>query len=260
MLFATGVWRQGDQASQRLETSETFQIRLAGPQMAIREAWGMPPRDGGNEPPLWSNYLVMAPPDTVREALSRESRVYMTHINTPRQVVIGGDPAACQRVLSSLKASSLKAPFDYALHCEVMRSEYGGLYDLHNWPVEAVPELTMYSAADNAPVTIERTEAAQKAIAHKIAHMLTSPLDFPQLVRKVYDGGARIFIEAGAGSNCARWIDESLKGSPHLALSMNRRGADDFSTLVRTLARLHSHRVPMDLARLYSPVDEKVSL
>ena len=69
---------------------------------------------------------------------------------------------------------------------------------------------------------------SQREIADKMAHMLTSPLDFPRLVHQVYADGARVFIEAGAGGNCARWIDESLKGSPHLALSMNRRGTDDY--------------------------------
>ena len=255
MMFATGVWKQGDQASQRLAESEAFRVRLAGPQLAIREYWGIPVNGGMEDSPLWSNYLVMAPPERVQDALAHEPHVYMTHINTPRQVVIGGDPQACKRVLESLQASSLEAPFDYALHCQAMRSEYDALARLHDWPVEANPGLTMYTAANYDRMPIDQHEISQN-----IAHMLTSPLDFPRLVQKVYAEGARVFIEAGAGSNCARWIDESLKGSPHLALSMNRRGTDDYSTLIRTLARLHSHRVPMDLSRLYESDGEKVRL
>lgn len=250
MLYATGVWGQGDHASARLEDSEAFRTRLAGRQLAIREHWGLDPQQDGSEP-LWSNYLVMAAPEKVQAALNGEPHVYMTHINTPRQVVIGGDPQACQRVLAEIRASSLKAPFDYALHCEVMRSEYGALAELHNWPVEKAPRLRMYSAADYGVMHYDQAEISQK-----IAHMLTSPLDFPRLVRQVYADGARVFIEAGAGSNCARWIDESLKGSPHLAISMDRRGTDDYSTLVRTVARLFCHRVPMDLSALYDTAPE----
>ncbi len=179
--------------------------------------------------------------EKVQEALSKEPRVCLTHINTPRQVVIGGDPQACQRVIGFLHCASLRAPFDYALHCAPMRSEYGALADLHNYPVEHNTRLRLYSAAEDAPLRLDQQE-----IAHKMAHMLTSPLDFPRLVQKVYSDGARVFIEAGAGSNCTRWIGETLKGKPHLALSMNRRGTDDYHTLVRMAARLFSHRVPLE--------------
>ncbi len=252
MMYAAGVWVQGDRAAARLEQSEVFRARLAGPQRAIREHWGL--ADGDDGQPLWSNYLVMAPPDRVQAALAREPRVYLTHINTPRQVVIGGDPQACQRVLGELRCSSLRAPFDYALHCAVMRSEYAALAELHSWPVERIPAMQMFSAAEYAPLRIEQSAASQAEISGAIARMLTSPLDFPHLVDQVYAGGARVFIEAGAGGNCARWIDESLKGRAHLALSMNRRGTDDYTNLVRFLARLHSHRVPVDLSPLYTPV------
>jgi len=264
MLYGTGVWGRGDEATTRLEESETFKVRLAGPKLAIREFWGLPAGDSTGNPadgtPLWNNYLVMAAPEKVQAALAREPRVYLTHINTPRQVVIGGDPESCKRVLAELRASSLQAPFDYALHCEVMRSEFDALAELNDWPVEQVPSLRMYSASDYGPLRIDKTEQSQREITRAMAHMLTSPLDFPRLVNQVYADGARVFIEAGAGGNCARWVDESLKGRPHLALSLNRRGTDDYTNLVRILARLYSHRVPLDLSPLYLPLAEKVSL
>lgn len=256
MIYAAGVWStQGDEAAARLKDSAAFNVRLAGPQQAIREYWGIQPSSVESGGALWSNYLVMAPVDKVQETLSKEQRVYLTHINTPRQVVIGGDPQACQRVIGLLQCASLRAPFDYALHCAPMRSEYDALAELHSYPVENATRLRLYSAADDAPLKLDQQEIAQK-----MAHMLTSPLDFPRLVQKVYSDGARVFIEAGAGSNCTRWIDETLKGKPHLALSMNRRGTDDYHTLVRMAARLFSHRVPLDLSALFQSSMETVTL
>jgi PfaB family protein len=256
MIYASGVWySQGDEAAARLETSPAFLTRLAGPKLAIREYWGLPPVPAEGEGSLWSNYLAMVSVEKARAAVEQEPRVFLTHINTPRQVVIGGEPQACLRVLAELKCSSLKAPFDYALHCDVMSSEYAELANLHRYPVENETPLCLYSAAGYAPLPLE-----QEAIAQKMAGMLTSPLDFPRLVRQVYADGARVFIEAGAASNCSRWIDETLKGSPHLALSMNRRGTDDTHTLVRMVARLFSHRVPLRLSALYQPTLEKVDV
>lgn len=249
MLYAAGVWSsQGDEAAARLEHSAAFRERLAGPQLAVREFWGLPAGGAEAGEPLWSNFLAMAASEQVQEALLPEPKVSMTHINTPRQVVIGGDPRACRRVLSALGCASLQAPFEYALHCAPMRSEFAALADLHSYPVENDPGLRLYSAAQYAPLDLD-----QRVIAESMARMLTSPLDFPRLVRAAYVDGARVFIEAGAGANCARWIDETLKGEPHLALSMNRRGTDDYHTLVRMAARLFSHRVPLRLSALYEP-------
>jgi PfaB family protein len=215
--------------------------------LAVREHWGIGRSSGHAGNPLWSNYLVMAGPEKVLPILEKEPHVYLTHVNAPRQVVIGGDPQGCQRVLDELCASTIQAPFDYALHCEVMRSEFDALAYLHDWPVEKDPGLRMYSAAGYDTLRLE-----QDVIAQSMAEMLTSPLDFPRLVNRVYDDGARVFIEAGAGGNCARWVSETLKGRPHLSISLNRRGADDYSTLVRGLARLYSHRVALDLSPLYA--------
>jgi PfaB family protein len=259
MMYACNVWGQGDSATARLIRSETFRERLAGRQLAVREHWGMMADPQQEETSLWSNYLVMADPEAVRTALAREPHAYLTHVNTPRQVVIGGDPAACQRVIAGLRCSSIRAPFDYALHCEAMASEEEGLMHLHHWPIETIPDLKMYTAADDAALPVAQTSESQDLIARKIAHMLVSPLDFPRLVRKVYAEGARVFIEVGAGGNCARWVDESLKGSPHLAVSLDRRGTENAAVLVRSLARLYSHRVPMDLSACYEPGTIKVN-
>ena len=243
MLFGTGVWVEADATRARLQASPLFQSRLAGAQLAVREHWGA---SGELDGPLWSNYFLMAPVERVEEALRGEKRVYLTHVNTPRQVVIGGDPQGCRRVIDELKCTSLKAPFDFSLHCPAIRGEYERMLDLHTWPVAARPAAVLYSADGCRPMTLE-----SRAIAERISTMLCSCLDFPSLVRQVYADGARVFIELGANANCSKWIDETLKGSPYAAVAINRRGADDHSSILRMLARLVSHRVPLDLTALY---------
>lgn len=247
MMFALGVWTAGDEASARLARSPLFRTRLSGPQNAVREHWGLPALpEHAPFAALWSNYFLMVEPEEVMRALEGEARVYLTHINTPRQVVIGGETAGCLRVIEALKCSFLQAPFDQALHNPAVRSERSQLVEQHSWPVQAVPAARLYSAADYRPLQIER-----ERIAASIGRMLCDCLDFPRLIEQVYRDGARLFIEVGAGSNCTRWIDETLKGVPHLAVSMDRKGVDDLTCIVRLLARLSAHRAPVDLSPLY---------
>ena len=248
MMFASGAWTEADETSAALRASPLFQTRLAGPQNAVREHWDLPVMNQHDPADvIFSNFVLMADPETVNRALENESRVFMTHINTPRQVVIAGDPAACRKVIEKLKCNSLQAPFNYALHCEAMLSEYSDLRSLLSWPIAKKPDMTLYSAADYQAMPIE-----QDAVAQQIAHGLCRQLDFPRLVNQAYSDGARIFIELGAGSNCSRWVDESLKDKPHASFSINRKGLDDHAAVLQLLAKLISHHVQLDLTAIYS--------
>ena len=243
MMFATGIWTQADAMRTSLEASPLFHDRVSGKQNAIREFWKTSKND--EDTSIWTNYVLMASYDKVKEAIKKDDRVYITHINTPRQVVIGGDNATCQRIADSIKCMYLRAPYDHAIHCEPVFSEFDAFTHLHHWPVENKPGIPVFSAADYAPLTLD-----SRSIATSFAKMLTHPIDFPRLVKTAYEDGARTFIELGAGSNCSKWVDAILKDKPHAAMTINQNNASDHVSILRLLARLISHRIPADLGIL----------
>lgn len=235
MLFALGVWHAGDDSMRALEESPVFYSRLAGRREAVSEYWN---EQSLSSAAAWQNYLLMVSPQEASQAVNRRERVYMTHINAPRQVVIGGDPKNCEEVIAEVGCQSLKAPFDHVLHCPPVRSEYDELYKFSDWPVTPANHIALLSADEYSALPADR-----KQIASSIARMLCHPLDFPRLIEEAYTQGARVFIEVGAGSNCTRWVDESLGSRAHLAVASNRRGLTDQHMLTRLMARLASHRV-----------------
>jgi PfaB family protein len=243
MMFAAGIWGQADGMRTSLEVSPLFQARVSGRQLAVREFWQL--NESAEDAPLWANFVVMAPYEKVRLAAEKFPRVYITHINAPRQVVIGGDPAACRQLAADLNCMHLQAPYAHAIHCEPVRSEMDAFRHLHHWPVEGEPNFPVYSAAEYAPLTLEAG-----AIAESFARMLTHTIDFPRLVDRAYTDGARAFIELGAGSNCSKWISAILKDRPHAALTINQAGMSDHAAIFRLLARLASHGIPADLSVL----------
>jgi PfaB family protein len=243
MMFATGIWTQADAMRTSLETSPIFHERVSGKQKAIREYWGI--REDGNGDSIWSNYVLMAPYEKVMEAIQPGDKVYLTHINTPRQVVIGGEDEACRRVADTIKCMHLKAPYNHAIHCPPVESEIDDFVRLHDWPVENEPDIPIYSAAGYEPLNLTSRE-----IAESFARMLTHPIDFPRLVNRAYDDGARIFIELGAGSNCSKWIDAILKDKRHTSTTINQVNMDDHVSILKLLAKLISHRVSLDLTVL----------
>jgi PfaB family protein len=247
MLCAQGVWTNFNQGSHALNSSPLFETRLSGPKNAVREYWGLPQSNqNGEDEEIWSTYVLIASASEVANCLKNEEHVYLTQINTPKEVVIAGKPEACQKLIKTLNCDAFRAPSNHAIHCEAMRSEYDELVKLNTLPIQKVPQATIYSAAEYGPLTLDTD-----SVSHHIAKGLCQPLDFPRLVNRIYEDGNRIFIEVGAGSICSRWIDEILGQKEHVTISLNRRGTDDFTSIVKALAQLISHRVPVDLSSLY---------
>ncbi len=247
MMVAQGVWSNFYQGSNIFNSSALFGDRLSGPKNAVREYWKLPKTSSSTDNNFWSNYILIASPSQVRECLKHENRIYLTQINTPEEVVIAGETAACERLINTLGCNAFPAPFDYVIHCEVMRSEYEEIKKLNTLPSQNIPDIVFYSAANYQPITLE-----SEAIARSIAKAECEQLDFPRLVNHVYDDGARIFIEAGAGGVCSRLINKILENKEHITVSLNRRGINDHTSIIKALAKLLSHQVDLDLSPLYS--------
>ncbi|BAY39663.1 heterocyst glycolipid synthase [Nostoc sp. NIES-2111] len=251
MMVAQGVWSNFYEGSNSFNSSALFGDRLSGPKNAVREYWGLPKAATASGDNLWANYVLMASPVQVRDAIRNETRVYLTQINTPEEVLIAGEPAACQRVIKTIGCNAFPAPFDHVIHCQTMRSEFDELVKLNTLPTQNIANTVFYSAAEYQTIKLE-----SEIIACSIATGLSQELDFPKLVNRIYDDGAKIFVEAGAGSVCSRWIDKILEDKEHITVSLNRRGMDDHTSFVKALAKLVSHRVDVNLAPLYSPITE----
>jgi PfaB family protein len=246
-MYAQGVWTDVGQSSDKLNASSLFKDRLAGAKNAVREYWQLPPTK--EEEDIWGTYVLMTSAIAVKEKIKHTNQVYLTQISTPKEVVIAGDPQACQQLIKELKCDSFRAPFNHAIHCEAMASEYNELVRLNTFPLQTHPAIKFYSAAQYKPIKYD-----SQAIAQNLSQTLCQQLDFPRLVNQVYQDDCRIFIEVGAGSNCSRWIGEILKSQEHLTVSVHRRGIDDQVSLVKALAKLVSHRVDLDLSPLYGQV------
>ncbi|MGF1498742.1 MAG: PfaB family protein [Elainellaceae cyanobacterium] len=246
MVASQGIWQNFDQLIQTFRQSSLFGDRLSGAKNALREYWRLAPGSYPADANIWSAHVLLASAADVKQAIAREERVYLTQINTPDEVVIAGEPLACQRIIDALGCSAFRAPFSHLIHCPPMASEFSELAALHTLPVQQQPDMTFYSAADYQPIALN-----SQSIGHAIAKNLCQQFDFPRLVNQVYQDGARIFVEVGAGNTCSRWIAHNLQGKDHLVEAFDKRGMETHGGLLRMLAKLVSHRVALDLSALY---------
>ena len=177
--------------------------------------------------------------------------MWLTHVNAPSEVVIAGAAADVRRVAEASGAEWFPSPVKAAIHCEPMHHELDDLVALHHLPVVDTPPVRLYGAARYAPGTLDAD-----SLARGLARGICEPMDFVRLVDRAWQDGARVFVEMGPGAACTRWIGEILAGRPHAAVSVDARGLDDATALVRVLARLVAERVPLKLdALLREPPD-----
>jgi len=228
MFAALGVWGDLEELSCRHEAMRA-RNKLSGSAPADR----------------WQTHVLLAPAHEVMFEVDRHPGLYVTIINTPAQVVIAGNPVACQNVIRALGCRSMPVAFNQPAHCEAIAVEREALAAVHRLPV--TPDLSIDFHSQHASPLPQDSDS----IADAISRMYTQRVDFPHLVRSAYDGGARVFLELGARQMCSTWIDEILGARPHLAASFDIKGADPAVAILRAVAQLVAHRVPCDLDRLF---------
>ena len=247
MLWAAGVWQEGDRGAAAMRASPLFRDRIVGPKAAVRAYWGLAP----DEKVAWSTYLLKLRDggagghEVLQRLLDREPRVDLTLINQPGEVVISGDEGACRRVIEALDCHALPVPYDVVIHSPAVASEVDAFAELYSHPVVQRPATRFYSAAAPKPLMLERA-----ALADTMARMTCEPVDFPELVQRVYDDGARVFVELGPLGTCTRRIQRILRDQAHSAVAINPRPGGDYAGVISVLAHLVTQRVSVDLAAL----------
>jgi len=246
MAFALGIWKNTDAMSDMLHSHPIFLERLAGPMKTAREAWGFPPAAAGSRERIWECYTVAASAAAITDFIATEPHVYLIIVNSPKEVIIAGEAGACRRVLAKMPFSATLTPMSDTLHCDLVRLEYDDILKLHTSPVSEVTGVSFYTAAGYQPIKID-----SRTIATNVADIYCQTIDFPRLVERVYQDGARLFVELGPKGSCTKLIGDILGDRDHLAVTVDRKGADDYHSLLRALAKLYAHRLRLDLSLLF---------
>ncbi|MFG2846481.1 beta-ketoacyl synthase N-terminal-like domain-containing protein [Kitasatospora sp. NPDC048296] len=244
MLFATGGWRSGGRRDDLISDTPIFKDRLCGPRRTVRELWQLPERTPDKD--IWATFVLLTGEEQVRDALARHDRVHLTHVNTPGELVIAGDPAQCAALIAESGCPAARSPVNVVMHNPVVDAELDGLAGLNSYPTGSIGDLQLFSAYDyEALADLDREQ-----VARRIAHTLRSTIDFPRLVRTAYDRGFRYFIEVGPSATCSRWVRDTLGDAAHVAVPIDRRGVPATKSVAQLVARLVGHGLPVDLTAL----------
>ncbi|MGI2055894.1 PfaB family protein [Shewanella baltica] len=265
MWASLDVWQTPHAMINATENSDIFNHAISGELTAVRRAWQL----ADNEAIVWNSFVVRADSHEIKALLPEFPRAYLA-ITQGDTCVIAGCEASCKALLATLGKRGIAANRVTAMHTAPAMLVHGQVQDFYTQalkPEALEPEalkaaaqdlpIRFISAAQTAPVTVD-----SHSIGRAIADTFCSPLDFSALIQNATEQGARLFVEVGADRQTSTLIDkishahasQSTANAATAAIACNAKGADAITSLLKCLAQLISHRVPLSLAPLIQPL------
>ncbi|PND54886.1 beta keto-acyl synthase [Mycobacterium sp. ENV421] len=237
-LLAFGVWRDLEPMLGEIEASGMYGDELTGDCRVAAADWGL-----GDQPAPWECWRITAPRSEVDAALAAEPHAYMTIVQAPDDCVIGGDPAACRRVIDALAgATAIPLGLDMVIHCEAMAPFADTWRNIHTRDTHEVPDIRFYTNAVNRAYVPTR-EAAAEAITRQALE----PIDFPATILQAWEDGVRIFVEHGPRSILTGAVGKILDDRPHLAVALDPQERRGLRALAESVSKLWVHGLPVDI-------------
>ncbi|MGE6436585.1 PfaB family protein [Shewanella baltica] len=265
MWASLDVWQTPHAMINATENSDIFNHAISGELTAVRRAWQL----ADDEAIVWNSFVVRADSHEIKALLPEFPRAYLA-ITQGDTCVIAGCETSCKALLAKLGKRGIAANRVTAMHTAPAMLVHWQVQDFYTQALkpEALEPEALKAAAQDSPIRF--ISAAQTApvivdshcIGRAIADTFCSPLDFSALIQNATEQGARLFVEVGADRQTSTLIDkishahasQSTANAATAAIACNAKGADATTSLLKCLAQLISHRVPLSLAPLIQPL------
>jgi acyl transferase domain-containing protein/NADP-dependent 3-hydroxy acid dehydrogenase YdfG len=193
--------------------------------------------------------VVVAPSTVASALLEGVEGAWLANLNSPAQSVIAGELGAVEQVERRARAEGQRVKrlaVPYAFHTPRLRAAQTAFARALAQCELAPPSLPVFSNAEAAPYP-----DAASAIRQLLSRQLAEPVRFEAMVRRMYDAGARVFVEVGPSDVLTGLVRDILNGAPHLAVATDRAGRSGVRTLLEALAQLSVAGVTIDERRAF---------
>ena len=187
------------------------------------------------------------------EGLAREVgvSVRIANDNCPHQVVVVVEPSDAGRVTEHLLKSGVfveRLPYDRGYHTPAFTYICDPLRDFFKSLNLKQPDLPVFSCT-----TAENYGDLEPAqILESASGTFARTLIFQQTIERMYEAGVRVFVESGPRGNLTSFVDDILRGRPHLAVPIDQFRRPGLLTLQHAVGMLAAAHQKLDLGILYS--------
>ncbi|WP_394828394.1 beta-ketoacyl synthase N-terminal-like domain-containing protein [Pendulispora albinea] len=178
-------------------------------------------------------------------AMAGLQEIALSHDNCPHQVIFCGREESVDVALARLKEDSVlcqKLPFQSGFHSPLFADYLGPHREHLELLAIGSPKAPLWSATTCAPYPKAPDDIRALALEHLVA-----PVRFRQLISALHAQGTRVFVQVGTGS-LVGFVEDTLRGQPHLAIASNVKDRSGLSQLRRVLASLFVEGADIGLA------------
>ncbi|WP_413740646.1 PfaB family protein [Shewanella xiamenensis] len=264
MWASLDIWQTPHALISATQNSVIFNQEISGSLLAVRRDWQL----SEDAPLAWNSFLVRASRAEINALLTDFPRVYLA-IEQGDTCILAGCEASCLQLLKRLNKRGIASNKVTAMHTAPSQSQHSAIQGFYTLGLKAnacETQVRFISAAQQSTVSID-----SQSIAKSIADTFCAPLNFTALINAAYQQGARLFVEVGADRQTSTLIDKigrqlelgadgvQTQEQPIFAMACNAKGSDTITSLLKCLAQLISHRVPLSLAPLMPQSADKAT-
>ncbi|MBT7988107.1 MAG: acyltransferase domain-containing protein [Euryarchaeota archaeon] len=185
---------------------------------------------------------VTAPYGEVEKVLNTaDGYVIAANKNSPKMTVIAGESEAVKAVMSTFEAkgfSTTQLATSHAFHSRIVAPANEPLRRFLetleiNWP--KIPITANYDGE-----FYEMSGADSKtSVLDKLAPQMASSVEWTSQIEKMYNSGARVFIEVGPKRALTMFATQILEGKPHLPIMTNHPKQGGIASFLGAMAGLY---------------------
>ncbi len=183
-------------------------------------------------------------------------QLYISNDNCPHQVILCGSNTALDTMVPILKSNQIFhqiLPFQSGFHTPFVADKLDVILAGMDQVRFQETKIPLWSATTLAPYPKD-----QEAIKQLSAEHLVQPVRFRELTEKLYEEGARFFIQVGAGGLIG-FIDDTLKGKPFSTITSSGPTRSALAQLQRVISALfvEGKTVALDFLDLHATTTTK---
>lgn len=179
------------------------------------------------------------------------SEVFWTMDNCPHQAVLFGPEEkinALTRALSTAGGICTRLPFDIGFHTSLLQ-EYQTRLRAYYASEPFIPGHTpLYSS-----IICGRYPSDPESMRDLAAKHWTHKVRFRETVEFLYQEGFRHFIEVGPSNLLTSFVQDTLRGKPHVAIASNVKNLSGLFQIQRLMAECYVRGLPLDPEKLFVP-------
>ncbi|MBM4394007.1 MAG: acyltransferase domain-containing protein, partial [Deltaproteobacteria bacterium] len=190
---------------------------------------------------------IAAGADTVMEVLAEvPGYVVPANKNSPGQTVIAGDSDAVEAASELFKSRGITVyplPVSHAFHSRIVAPATAPLKRVLEGLDVQEPRRKITTNVDSR--YYPTGPGAREAIIDNLAKQVAAPVEWIAQVERMYNDGARVFVECGPKRALAGFVVAILKHRPHRALYTNQPKRGGVLSFFDTLADLYALGFPV---------------